>query len=749
MAEENQDQVLQQQMAELSRSMQGLGTSTSKADNGLTKFAKGALSASQQLGSLGSSLAKGEGNFASLGATITTVTGAIGKLASAIPLVGGAAKALAEGVGDAAKFVLDQLDIMSKNYGALGDAGATAADGITGLKRQFDNMGFMTLPAFTKAINQNTVGMVAFGGTAAEGAEEFAKLAGGLTRGNLGPRFLRLGMSFDQVGESAAQYVSNTSRYGKLQTGGQAELISSTQKYIEEMDLLSRMTGTTRKEQEQEQLKSLSDVRFRAKLMEMEANGQSKEAEQMRQTAAALKGPMADAFRASATGVTLTDQAAEANMLTGDTIRQAGVNIRNGSTAITEVGKIMKGASEGTKRFSANMIYAGDSMGGVAIQAMDMAAIQKKADARAAKDGISIEEAVRKEQELLLNASDKSTKEFTDAQAAVAGANKNVQELGFTLAKKALPAVDAFATGLEKVTGFINKKFGDGSVDGKPKERSKDWQNELKGQPAGGGGGGGGGSSRSSEGNKGGAGGAGGGGVGGGGAKPSAPSGSNKEYYDKMYNKLLEEARKQGVENPEAIAKLGAAQTSLETGYGKHMVGNNAFGIKARAGGPGVGASTQEFENGKMVTKNQNFRKYDSPEDSAADFVAFLKENKRYKGVLGAKTGEDAIAAQGKTGYATDPEYFKKLVNINERMGGATSPAGPVDRFNPTLAGTDPNKTLATAQPAGAAAGANGGADTTAQLTGAMLNISNQLDQLNRTQQTQLGVAQKQLQRTS
>ena len=150
-------------------------------------------------------------------------------------------------------------------------------------------------------------------------------------------------------------------------------------------------------------------------------------------------------------------------------------------------------------------------------------------------------------------------------------------------------------------------------------------------------------------------------------------TGSQKDYYNKMYDAVYKAAKEKGLANPEAVAELGAAQTSLETGYGKHMVGNNAFGIKAKKGGDEVTASTQEFEGGKMVTKNQSFRKYGSPEESAKDYVDFLAENKRYAGVLSSKTGEEAISAQGKTGYATDPAYFQKLKSISAKMGDQSS----------------------------------------------------------------------------
>ena len=142
--------------------------------------------------------------------------------------------------------------------------------------------------------------------------------------------------------------------------------------------------------------------------------------------------------------------------------------------------------------------------------------------------------------------------------------------------------------------------------------------------------------------------------------------GSQKEFYDNMYATLLSEATKQGVENPEAIARVGAAQSVIETGYGQALAGgNNYFGIKSRPGEGGTEQQTQEFINGKMVTINDKFRKYNNMKESAADYVKFLKENGLYKKTLAAKTVDEAILAIGSSGYATDPEYTKKIQAVN------------------------------------------------------------------------------------
>lgn len=143
--------------------------------------------------------------------------------------------------------------------------------------------------------------------------------------------------------------------------------------------------------------------------------------------------------------------------------------------------------------------------------------------------------------------------------------------------------------------------------------------------------------------------------------------GKQKEFYDKMYKSLLDEAKKAGIQNAEVIAKLGATQSALETGYGKSTAGaQNYFGIKAQKGQESATAKTKEWDatQQKYVEVDAKFRKYGSMQESAADYIKFLQENKRYSGVLQAQSIGEAIAQQAKTGYATDPAYEKKLAEI-------------------------------------------------------------------------------------
>ena len=439
-----------------------LGGTTQSANKALENYTKKLLSGVSAVGGMAKSVAEGEGSFKSLGSSITGLTGIIGNLASAIPLVGGAAKALAEGVGQAAKFVLDQLDTMSKNYQTLGDASATAADGVDGLLRQFNQMGNYSLPAFTKAVKANTLGLAALSGTAAKGAEDLSLVSGALTTGDTAKKFLKLGIGLDSVGDATAQYLADSARYGLTQGQTTDQLTKKTQDYIVEVDKIARLTGQTREAQAKEAQKSMVDARFRAKIAEMQANGQGEQAQELRKYVEGLGGAAGDAARALVTGIPLTKEAAEANMFTGDALRQNTQDIIAGNKksiqAITETQDAM---SQGADTFGTLAQY-GKDLGGLTVQALDTKAmINGKTAAQRQRE-------IAEAQEKTAKAAGQTTEEFTDAQLATAGASKNLQSLGFSLATYAVPAVNKFASALEDATGFMNKKFGIGGTRSTP-----------------------------------------------------------------------------------------------------------------------------------------------------------------------------------------------------------------------------------------------------------------------------------------
>jgi len=437
-----------------------LGGTTQSVNKALEGYTKRLLGVTSAVGGMAKQVADGEGSFKSLGGAIGGLTSVVGKLASAIPLIGGAAKALAEGVGEAAKFVLDQLDTMSKNYETLGDASAGAADGVDGLMRQFNNMGNFSLPAFTKAVKANVQGLAALSGTAGLGAEELAKVSGVLTTGDTARKFLKLGIGLDAVGDATAEYLANMSRYGLTQGLTTEELTKKTQDYIVEVDKIARLTGQTREAQAKEAQKSLADSRFRAKLAEMRDNGQGKQAAELQKYVDGLGGALGDAARATVTGTYLTQQAAEADIVLNGAIRRNIDSIEAGTEATNAIADTQEAAAQGAKQFG-TLFKFGKDLGGVGKEVFDTQALLLRRK-ELEREGLSQVDAIAKAQQEQMEASGKTTEELVDAKLATAGASKNLQSLGFSLAIYAVPAVNKFSTALESVTGSMNKYLGIG-----------------------------------------------------------------------------------------------------------------------------------------------------------------------------------------------------------------------------------------------------------------------------------------------
>lgn len=122
------------------------------------------------------------------------------------------------------------------------------------------------------------------------------------------------------------------------------------------------------------------------------------------------------------------------------------------------------------------------------------------------------------------------------------------------------------------------------------------------------------------------------------------------------------------------------SQAALETGWGKaithHPNGNssfNLFNIKAdsRWDGQKVIKSTLEYDNGIAKYEKASFRAYDSYADSFDDYVDFLRTNTRYGDALRHQSNHanDQLFIQDlhKAGYATDPGYADKILNILKR----------------------------------------------------------------------------------
>lgn len=113
-------------------------------------------------------------------------------------------------------------------------------------------------------------------------------------------------------------------------------------------------------------------------------------------------------------------------------------------------------------------------------------------------------------------------------------------------------------------------------------------------------------------------------------------------------------------------ASFTLAQAALESSWGSRAPGNNLFGIKADRGWKGatVDVPTHEVYKGVRIAVVDKFRAYSSWKDCMIDHAAFFRQNPRYTACFRESTGEGWAAAVAAAGYATDPDYAKKLIAI-------------------------------------------------------------------------------------
>ncbi len=150
---------------------------------------------------------------------------------------------------------------------------------------------------------------------------------------------------------------------------------------------------------------------------------------------------------------------------------------------------------------------------------------------------------------------------------------------------------------------------------------------------------------------------------------------SPQAFVDFMLPKAEQAASRLGVE-PQVLV----AQAALETGWGQKIIQRadggstyNLFGIKAdqRWAGAEATVSTLEYQDGIMNRELASFRAYDSFQQSFDDYVDFVKEGARYQRALGHDgSARYYIQALQDEGYATDPAYAEKVIDIMERSFG-------------------------------------------------------------------------------
>ncbi|MEO8068206.1 MAG: glucosaminidase domain-containing protein [Flavobacteriales bacterium] len=182
------------------------------------------------------------------------------------------------------------------------------------------------------------------------------------------------------------------------------------------------------------------------------------------------------------------------------------------------------------------------------------------------------------------------------------------------------------------------------------------------------------------------------------GSPPTDPPGGDRlsaeDYIELWKSVAVEKMKQHGIP-----ASITLAQGLLESGNGNSELAreaNNHFGIKC----------TPDWSGGKSYhdddRKNDCFRKYRDAADSYEDHSKFL-QRPRYASLFELKTTDYKGWAPGlkKAGYATDPAYPRKLIELIERYELDKLDAGQDISFRKRETKTEDTAQRSTEKPSG------------------------------------------------
>jgi hypothetical protein len=230
---------------------------------------------------LGSSLYKGEKGVGQFGDAVESAATALQLLILAIPGLGIAAKVAAFAIGalgKAANLAAKQGDSLYKTYQDLGRAGATAADGISGVFRNMQNLGYgiEELDKMVALVTQNSETLAKFSLTAADGTNAFAE---GMARIQRDGGLRLLGKTTDDINSAGAAFIRQQVMMGRRQNDVQGDLGARTKAYVLELDRLQRLTGTSADALQKQQEDMLSEDAYNVYMEMLESQGATGQAQ--------------------------------------------------------------------------------------------------------------------------------------------------------------------------------------------------------------------------------------------------------------------------------------------------------------------------------------------------------------------------------------------------------------------------------------------------------------------------------------
>ena len=150
----------------------------------------------------------------------------------------------------------------------------------------------------------------------------------------------------------------------------------------------------------------------------------------------------------------------------------------------------------------------------------------------------------------------------------------------------------------------------------------------------------------------------------------TGPTATQKEFVARLVPTAQSLQGQYGV-----LPSISLAQAMLESDFGQSQLAatyHNLFGVKADPADPnGVNLETKEFVNNEWITIVDRFKVYSSWEESLRQHAELIRYGtswnpQQYQAVLAGRTYREQANGLQSSGYATDPDYARKIIEMIE-----------------------------------------------------------------------------------
>ena len=486
--DERSAEELRQQVDQLTKELEQLKKSLKKSGLSVDEFVKDGLKPAtdslQELTKggkgLATSLAQGDRGFRVLDSAVDLTAGAFKGLLGFIPGV----KGFTNAVAGASKVLIGEMEKQVKGFQTLGEVGALTEEGVEGFQKSVLKSG-LTLDDYTQRIASSSKTLARFQGLTGTGAETFAKITHQLTQ-TTDVSLRRLGLSAEQMGESTEAFLTRQTRLGLSQGMTATQLAASTTSYIKELDLLSKVTGQSRKSIQDQQDAALSETRFRASMEGLRGTAEEGSINKMmnfQSTISDMDADLGAGVRDLASGFTATEAARRAEFVTGGRASQIMDRLRQGQIGELEARQQMQQAVIDNRE---QLIFAGRALGDTASIVGNTAGLFDFMNATIDENGKFVKQATDA-QKGQVGGANALTNDLVKTQQTLERTQIEMQRLFFKAMPAAAAATNYFTKGmlsaLISANNFLAEKFGVGeTIDdpNKPKQTGPDYSELTK-----------------------------------------------------------------------------------------------------------------------------------------------------------------------------------------------------------------------------------------------------------------------------